>query len=161
MGLSKQRIIDAALQIVEHDGWNGVSMRRLAQELDVWPMAVYRYFRDKNELLEAMTEAAAERISLPSIRGSWRTRMRRLLQEARAAIGGHAASRAMMAPGDRLSEVGLRILRDAGLDESDASSAWPVLFAYALAFSQDQDAEFEFGLECLLDGLELRLLAER
>jgi AcrR family transcriptional regulator len=160
MRLSRERILEAALELVEHDGWNGLSMRRLAQELDVWPMAVYRYFRDKDELLEAMAEAAAERVSLPSARGSWRTQMQKLLDESRRALGGQPASRALPAPaGRRLSEAGLGILRDAGLDEQDAARAWRALFAYALGFAEDEDAEFEFGLECLLDGLEARLAA--
>jgi AcrR family transcriptional regulator len=136
-------------------------MRRLAQELDVWPMAVYRYFRDKNELLEAMAAAAAARNSLPSGGGSWRTQMRRLLGESRAAIGGAVSRGRLASGGGRLSEAGLRILRYGGLDELDASRAWGALFGYALAFSQDHDAEFEFGLECLLDGLEARLTGER
>jgi AcrR family transcriptional regulator len=158
MGLSRERILDVALDLVEQDGWNGLSMRRLAQELDVWPMAVYRYFRDKDELLEAMAEAAAERVSLPSGRGSWRTQMRQLLNESRSALGGQPASRALLAPaGVRLSEAGLRILHDAGLAEADAAKAWRALFAYTLGFSAEEDAEFDFGLECLLDGLEARL----
>ncbi len=59
MRLSRERILDAALELVVDDGWNGLSMRRLAQELDVWPMAVYRYFRDKDELLDAVVEQLA------------------------------------------------------------------------------------------------------
>ena len=45
--LSRERIVEAALGIVEREGLGALSMRRLAQELDVWPMSVYRYFRDK------------------------------------------------------------------------------------------------------------------
>ena len=158
MGLSRERIITAALALVERDGWNGLSMRQLAQELDVWPMAVYRYFQDKDALLDAMTEAAAEGVSIPAARGSWRTRMRSLLRESHDALGGQPASRARMAPAEaRLSEAGLQILRDAGFPEADAARAWPALFAYALGFRSDQQDVFDFGLECLLDGLEARL----
>src|ERR671937_405963 len=118
MALSRERIVDAALELVERDGWNGLSMRRLAQRLDVWPMAVYRYFRDKDELLDAMAEAAAERVPAPSGRGSWRTQMRKLLQESRRIVGGQPASGALVAPArERLSDAGLRILQAAGFDE--------------------------------------------
>jgi TetR/AcrR family tetracycline transcriptional repressor len=55
--LSRERIVDAAFRLLEQDGWDALSMRRLAQELDVWPMAVYRYFRDKDELVEALSRA--------------------------------------------------------------------------------------------------------
>jgi TetR/AcrR family transcriptional regulator, tetracycline repressor protein len=160
--LSRERIIESALEVVERDGWNSLSMRRLAQQLDVWPMAVYRYFRDKDELLDAISQAAAERVSVPSARGSWRSQMRKLLHESRRALGGQPPSRAQLAPaGQLLSETGIRILHDAGLDRSDAATAWRALFAYALGFPADQQAEFEFGLECLLDGLEARLPGQR
>lgn len=157
MALSRERILFAALDLVEQDGWDGLSMRRLAHDLDVWPMAVYRYFRDKDELLHAMAGAAAERIALPSARGSWRTRTRRLLVEARRVLGPHAGSRTALSPAEgRLSGAGVEILRDAGFEEADAVTAWRSLFGYAIGFPEDEDAEFEFGLECLLDGLDAR-----
>jgi TetR/AcrR family transcriptional regulator, tetracycline repressor protein len=131
---------------------------------------VYRYFQDKDALLDAMAEAAAERVSLPSGRGSWRTRMSKLLRESRGALGDQPVSRARLAPASaterrsswvmprraRLTDAGLGILRDAGFDEADAAQAWPALLAYALGFGSGQDDEFEFGLACFLDGLEAR-----
>jgi AcrR family transcriptional regulator len=170
MALSRERILEAALGVVESDGWHALSMRRLAQELDVWPMAVYRYFQDKDALLDALAETAAERVSVPSARGSWRTRMSKLLREARGALGDQPASRARVAPPGatealsswlmphraRLTDAGLRILHDAGFDETDRAKAWPALLAYALGFGSGHDDEFEFGLACLLDGLEAR-----
>ena len=162
MSLSRERIIETALEVVEHDGWSGLSMRRLAQHLDVWPMAVYRYFRDKEELLQAIAEEAAARVSLPSGRGSWRTRIRKLVRDSRVALGGQAASGALRVPAERrLSDGALEILQAAGLDRADAAKAWRALFAYALAVPADQEDEFEFGLECLLDGLEARLTSDR
>ncbi len=157
MALSREGIVDAALELVERDGWNGLSMRRLAQQLDVWPMAVYRYFRDKDELLDAMAEAAAERVPAPTGRGSWRVQIRKLLHESRRIVGGQPASGALVAPArERLSGAGVRILEEAGFDAADATAAWRALFGYTLGFSPEQDAEFDFGLECLLDGLEAR-----
>jgi AcrR family transcriptional regulator len=162
MALSRERILDATLAVIEREGWEALSMRRLAQDLDVWPMALYRYFHDKEELLDAVAEAAAERVPVPTARGSWRTRMKKLLRESRSALGGQPASRALLAPaGARLSEAGLAILQEAGLDGVDAAKAWRALFAYTLGFSIDEDAEFEYGLECLLDGLEARLPTAR
>ena len=86
MRLSRDRIVEAALGLVEREGWDALSMRRLAQELDVWPMAVYRYFQDKDALVEGLVDAAAESVELPGRRGSWRTRMRALLHGARDAL---------------------------------------------------------------------------
>src|SRR3954453_24179938 len=122
MRRSRTRFFDAILELRDPHGWNGISMRRLAQELHVWPMAVFRYFQDKDALLDARAEAAADRVSVPSGRGSWRTRISKLLREARGALGGQPASRARLAPaGARLSDAGMRILCDAGFDEADAA----------------------------------------
>src|SRR3954466_5274956 len=84
--LSRERIIDAAVGLLEEDGWDALSMRRLAQELDVWPMAVYRYFRDKDELVDALVDHAAGRMELPGTEGSWRERLRGPLAAARVPL---------------------------------------------------------------------------
>ena len=74
--LSRDRIVEVGFGLLERDGWEALSMRRLAQELDVWPMAVYRYFRDKDELVDALVGHAIGAIHLPGGQGSWRARMR-------------------------------------------------------------------------------------
>jgi len=51
-----------ALEIGNAEGLEAVSLRRLAQELGVTPMALYRHVRDKQDLINAMTEAVLEGI---------------------------------------------------------------------------------------------------
>src|SRR2546425_8444125 len=75
-GLSREHILEVALELAENEGIDALSMRRLAQELDVWPMSVYRYFQDKDELLDAVVGRAAERVSLPGEAGAWRGQLR-------------------------------------------------------------------------------------
>ena len=146
--LSRERIVEAALEVVGRDGLEALSMRRLAQELDVWPMSVYRYFRDKEELLDAVVDGAADEIALGSHSGSWREQIRELLLHARAALGQDPAglrtrfTRAMLTPGAlRLSEAGLKILQDAGFEPGEAARAWRALCGYAFGFTGfDDDA---------------------
>ena len=146
--LSRERIVEAALEVVAREGLDALSMRRLAQELDVWPMSVYRYFRDKEELLDAVVDGAAEEIALTAGSGSWREQIRDLLHDARAALGQDPAglrtrfTRAMLTPGAlRLSEAGLRILQDAGFEPGEAARAWRALCGYAFGFTGfDDDA---------------------
>jgi AcrR family transcriptional regulator len=137
--LSRERILSVALETVEHEGLDALSMRRLAQRLDVWPMGIYRYFRDKDELLDALAESAAVGLEVPSARASWRNQMRALLREARRVLGSDLASRlprAILSPGLlRLSEAGLAILEQAGLDKRQAASAWRALLSYTFGFS--------------------------
>ena len=118
-------------------------MRRLAEELDVWPMSVYRHFRDKDELLDAVVNSAAQDVALPELgTGGWRDQMIDLLHQARAALGRDPAglsalfTRAMLTPGAlRISEAGLGILQEAGFDPGEAARAWRALCGYAFGFT--------------------------
>lgn len=161
--LSRERIVETSLRVLEQDGWDALSMRRLAQELDVWPMAVYRYFRDKDELVDALVDHTAGTIELPATEGRWRDQLRGLLDAARSGLGRlppelrtrlGALLVAPDAPG--LAKQGIELLESAGLEAEQARMGWSALGAYvigALEIAPD-DAEFEFGLERLLDGLE-------
>jgi AcrR family transcriptional regulator len=163
-GLSRERILDAAAKLAAREGVDGLSMRRLAQALDVWPMALYRYFDDKDALLDALVARATDGVARPASDGPWRERMRELLHGARDALGGDAGGlgaelpRALVTPGAaRLAGDGLGILADAGFGPDEARSAWRALLAYALgslALGPGDDAEFDYGLGRLLDGLE-------
>jgi AcrR family transcriptional regulator len=59
-GLTREAIVARALEIGGTDGLEAVSLRRLALELGVTPMALYRHVRDKEDLVNAMTEAVLE-----------------------------------------------------------------------------------------------------
>ena len=139
VGLSSERILRAAREVVERDGLGALSMRRLAQELDVWPMSVYRYFRDKDELLDALAASAVEDVAPPDPGASWREQIRDLLEQARAALGGDTGNRvprAFFTPGVlRLPEAGLAILAQAGFSKEDAASAWRALWSYTYGFA--------------------------
>lgn len=61
-GLTRDAVVTRAIEIGTAEGLEAVSLRRLAQELGVTPMALYRHVRDKQDLLNAMTEAVLEGI---------------------------------------------------------------------------------------------------
>ncbi len=58
--LTREAVVARALEIGTAEGLEAVSLRRLAQELGVTPMALYRHVRDKQDLINAMTEAVLE-----------------------------------------------------------------------------------------------------
>jgi len=67
---SKKKILDTALKIFAKDGYDGLSMRILAQRISVVPSALYHHFADKDELLKAMfdylnSELGIKRALLP------------------------------------------------------------------------------------------------
>jgi AcrR family transcriptional regulator len=138
--LSRERILSAALRVVEREGVAALSMRRLAQELDVWPMSLYTYFRDKDELLDAIAAQTAGAVALPDEAESWRERLRALLHAVRGS--GDSLARAFLTPEAlRLSEAALAILDEAGFAKRDAVRAWRALWAYTYGFATFRVAE--------------------
>jgi TetR/AcrR family tetracycline transcriptional repressor len=59
-GLTREAIVARAIEIGTAEGLEAVSLRRLALELGVTPMALYRHVRDKQDLVNAMTGAVLE-----------------------------------------------------------------------------------------------------
>jgi AcrR family transcriptional regulator len=62
--LSRDKILETALDIANDQGLDALTLRRLAQELKVAPMAIYRYFSNKDELLNVMFDYVS---SLPDL----------------------------------------------------------------------------------------------
>jgi AcrR family transcriptional regulator len=67
-GLSEARIVGAALAIADREGLAAVSIRRVASELRVSPMALYRYFPSKDELVLLLADAAFGESKPPAAR---------------------------------------------------------------------------------------------
>lgn len=61
-GLTREAVVARALEIGNAEGLEAVSLRRIAQEFGVTPMALYRHVHDKQDLINAMTEAVLEGI---------------------------------------------------------------------------------------------------
>jgi TetR/AcrR family tetracycline transcriptional repressor len=78
-GLTREAVVARALEIGTAEGLEAVSLRRLAQEFGVTPMALYRHVRDKQDLINAMTEVVLEGIEVTAGFGpemSWTERIR-------------------------------------------------------------------------------------
>jgi TetR/AcrR family tetracycline transcriptional repressor len=61
-GLTREVVVARAVEVGTAEGLEAVSLRRLGEELGVTPMALYRHVRDKQDLINAMTEAVLEGI---------------------------------------------------------------------------------------------------
>lgn len=134
--LSRERITAAAVDVVAREGLAALSMRRLAQELDVWPMSVYRHFRDKEDLLDAVAAAGAEGVKLPAADADWRRQVAMLAGEARDLLARQPTElrrRAVLSPGVLgLTDAALRALRGAGLSAAEAATGWHAVLAYVI-----------------------------
>ena len=127
--LSRDGIVTAAIDIADRDGLESVTIRGLAQLHDVTPMALYRYFRDKDELLDGIAEGLIATIELPPLsREPWRDQLRAVLQAVLAALRPHPALAGLVPtrfldsePGLAVAERTLELLHRAGLPRDKAA----------------------------------------
>jgi TetR/AcrR family tetracycline transcriptional repressor len=131
-GLTRAAIVRRAVKIGEAEGLNAVSLRRLALEFGVTPMALYRHVRDKQDLINAMAESVMEGLDLTvGFRASmsWTDRLRRAMLNFRDQMDERplAIQLQIAYSGDNLSafwrpiEDVLGILLSAGFKPRDAS----------------------------------------
>src|SRR5712691_1333466 len=71
-GLSRERLVTAALELINEDGLDALSMRALADRLEVKAASLYWHVRDRRELLELVAESIVESIAPVRARGGWR-----------------------------------------------------------------------------------------
>jgi AcrR family transcriptional regulator len=150
--LTTEEIAATALELVDRDGLEALSMRRLADELGVGTMTLYGYFRSKSELLDALMDVSvtAERDDLPG-EGPWRERISALARTMRDWLEGHPAlvqirmQQTMTRPRQfAVTERVVDALLDAGLDKAEAARAFRVIFTYVfgyVAFSPTANAD--------------------
>jgi len=152
--LSKAAVVDRGLALADAEGLDAVTIRRLATELGVTPMALYWHFRSKEELLTALADRVWAEIDVrldPD--AGWPEQLRGLMESlVRVLRNHHGASQLLLAGEKRSSEAALiatetalEVLHRGGFDaEHAAAIARSALFAgLALAMSEPG---FEPGL---------------
>jgi AcrR family transcriptional regulator len=87
--LSRQRVLQAAVALADDGGVEALSMRKLAQELGVVPMALYKHVANKDELLDGMVDVVVSEIDPPPSGTDWKTAIRRRVLSARSAMLRH------------------------------------------------------------------------
>ncbi|WP_405626381.1 TetR/AcrR family transcriptional regulator [Streptomyces sp. NBC_01396] len=87
--LSKERVLRAAVALADEGGVDALSMRRIAQALDVVPMALYKHVANKNELLDGMIDALVGEIDPPARGTDWKNAVRLRVLSARRMLLRH------------------------------------------------------------------------
>ncbi|GAB3334015.1 TetR/AcrR family transcriptional regulator C-terminal domain-containing protein [Micromonospora halotolerans] len=87
--LSRDRVLHAAVALADHAGVDSVSMRNLAQELGVVPMALYKHVANKEELLDGMVDVVVGEIDPPADGADWKSAIRQRILSARRALERH------------------------------------------------------------------------
>ena len=90
--LTRVRILDAALRLVDEEGMGALSMRRLAGELGVDPMAIYHHVPNKKAVLSGLVENVFSEMRVPDgtgREGGWKERVRVWARDFRALVLAH------------------------------------------------------------------------
>jgi AcrR family transcriptional regulator len=208
--LTRERVLRTAVALADQGGIESLSMRRLAQALDVVPMALYRHVANKDELLDALVDVVVGEIDLALEGADWKTALRARILSARHALLRHPwASRlmesrktptpvvlgymdsmigmfrtggfsldlthhALHAMGSRMFGFTQELFNDTSdVDPAAEAEMWgsmagtyPYIFEIFSEISHDDAStvgpgcddqfEFEFALDLMLDGLEKR-----
>jgi AcrR family transcriptional regulator len=204
--LTRGRVLRAALALADHGGVEALSMRNLARELGVVPMALYKHVANKDELLDGMIDLVVGEIDPPLTGTDWKTAIRERILSARRALlrhpwasqviesrpeptptvieymdsmlglfrtGGfsvdltHHAAHAM---GSRLLGFSQELFDDTAAAPADSevvqamAKAYPYIGELVSSITHDDASvvgggcddqfEFEFALDLMLDGLE-------
>ena len=148
--LSSARVLQAAVALADEAGLDAFSMRGLAQELGVVPMALYKHVANKEQLLDGMVDIVFSEIELPSEDLDWTSAMRRRAMSTREALRRHSWAIGMMEsrhPGPanlRNHNAVMGCLRGAGFSFEMAIHAYSVQDAYIYGFAlQERDTGLE------------------
>jgi AcrR family transcriptional regulator len=167
--LDIDEVVDAALAILDRDGLDAVSFRRLGSELGVSHMTLYTYFDSKEDLLNAMVGRS---LSLPGFDpGSgrrWDTQLLEVMKQIHAALVARPGIAELLVTHQfegawvgELRDRLLAVLEPAGLGEARTVDGISVLFNYLLGTVMVETsrglggstASVDFGLQLLIDGL--------
>lgn len=214
--LNRERVLRAAVAVADAGGIGALSMRRLADDLGVVPMALYKHVANKEELLDGMVEMVIADIGPPATHADWRSAVRDRILTARRTLlrhpwcpapiesrthappvaleymdslmgmflaggfGPDLTHHVMHALGSRMWGFTQEVFPTPRMPDDHAARAavveraaatYPHIAVIAMAGAHDADtpvgrtgcddqAEFEFALDLLLDGFERLLRRE-
>ena len=87
--LTTDRVMTAALHLVDTEGLDALTMRRLGQALDRDPMALYRYAANRAALLDGVAELVLSGLEIPTRAGDWREQLRSAAHDFRRLAPSH------------------------------------------------------------------------
>lgn len=150
-GLSRERVLQAAVALADEAGIEALSMRKLGEQLGVEAMSLYKHVANKNDLLDGMVDRVFAEIDLGEAEGGWRAALRRRAGSVREVLTRHPwamplmQSRTNPGPGTlgHLDAV-IGILRGGGFSIALTAHALSVVDAYVYGFAmQEQSLPFD------------------
>lgn len=201
--LSKEIIVESAVGLLDANGWESFSLRRLAEELRVHVTSLYQYFETKEALLAAVWQRVHDELEHePDPNAGWRAHLRTSMRSYSRMIVRHPylpllSPYATMGIAGTHTELELKALASDGFEPEEAALAFNTLRVFAVGAAMNElfgakrpearlaptleatpeslphlarssrflrtnwPAVFDFGLEALLDAIEVRHAANQ
>ncbi|MFG2330347.1 TetR/AcrR family transcriptional regulator [Streptomyces sp. NPDC048604] len=152
--LTPQRIAAVAVELADREGFAALTMRRIATELGVAPMAAYRHVSGKEDLWALMVDQVSAELDGPGELSGWRETLRVHAQRTRAMMLRHPWLAQMPAPLFALTpnrmagaERQLASLDGLGLDEDAMMAVFRTVHAYVHGATQSEAALGQYMAE--------------
>ena len=166
--LDLDEVLEAAMKILDREGIDAVSFRRIAAELGVSHMTLYTYFDSKESLLNAMVARTLEVPALGEARDRrWDLRLEEAMKEIHAVLVRRPGIAQLLIThefeGERIDEIRnrlLALLEPAGLGKQRTTDGISALFNYLFGTVMVESSRglggsattFDYGLGLLIDG---------
>src|SRR5450631_4777269 len=106
--MSGNLVLRTALQIIDADGVDGLSMRRLGNALGRDPMSLYRYAANKTALLDGVTELVLDQLVVDTTDDDWASQLRVVARAFRRLAVAHPHVVPLMVTRPLATPLGLR-----------------------------------------------------
>jgi AcrR family transcriptional regulator len=140
--LTRERILHVGLRLIDEQGLEAFTMRKLAQELGVDPMSLYRHFENKEALLDGVADVLWSEVKLPESEVGWEALLRSFATSLRALAHAHPHAFALLCKNQslslallRLCDVALEQLQQAGFEQKRAMEILCTVSSYAMGFA--------------------------
>jgi TetR/AcrR family transcriptional regulator, tetracycline repressor protein len=152
--LTAQAIAERAMEIGDAEGLDAVTIRRLATELGVTPMALYWHYKNKDELIVGMADQLiADFVPKPADERAWQAQFRDLTEGLIRALRAHPCAKTLLEQVDQTSvpnflavwDRALGLARRAGFNVEESCLISKYILTSAIAIA---DAPVHFGADC-------------
>ena len=168
MSIQKSQIIQTALDVLDRDGLEGVTLRRLAKELNIKAASIYWHIPSKEQLLDEMANAILEEhfgaFDFENDQHDWVEWLDQLAHELRAAMLRHRDGARVVAGAHpdiaimllKLWDLTVRILHNSGFSDSKAAAVTMTVthFTFGSVIEEQSSPPYTANSDAALDAMQ-------
>jgi AcrR family transcriptional regulator len=150
MSLTRERVIEGAVDLADEIGVEALTIRKLADSLDVGPMTIYHHVPGKEQIIDGMVDMVFSEIDLPPTTLDWKAAIRARCVSARSVLNRHWWAAPLMetrtSPGPATivhHDAVIGCLRSGGLSLQMTAHAYAILDSFLYGFAM-QEASLPF-----------------